>query len=219
MKSQDDALLRAQAVWDRLDEWFAAHAPGMFESLNPGVTDEQLDAAEATVGFALDPELRAVWRVHDGASYTNLLQYQDFLTLEQSLAEWRQDCGMPAEWDESTRSSFAEYVRSEPPEAVSLSIFERGWVPIGMDGFGNSLAVDHAPARRGVRGQVIRFGAADWSESRAVYAPSLLAFLSKMADRLESGELGVRIDEDGSESLVDDDDEMFGDILDELGRA
>jgi cell wall assembly regulator SMI1 len=215
----DDVMLRARAVWHRLDEWFAAHAPEMFESLRPGVSEEQLDAAESTLGIALHQELRAVWRVHNGASYMNVLQHQDFLSLDESLAEWRGSCGTPEAWDESTRRAFAKAVRSDPPKAVSLNIFERGWVAIGRDGCGNHLAVDHAPGPRGTFGQVTRYGAADWSERRIVYAPSLLALLSTMADRLERGELRVRIDEYGSESLVDDDDEMFGEILDELGRS
>lgn len=219
MKTPDDALLRARTVWNRLDEWFAAHAPEMFESLRPGVSEDRLDTEEATVGFALHPELRAVWRVHDGASCMNFLQHQDFLSLDESLDQWRRSCGTPAAWDESTRRAFADAVRSEVPKAVSLNIFERGWVAIGRDGCGNLLAVDHAPGPRGTLGQVTRYGAADWSEPRIVYAPSLLAFLSTMADRLENGELRVRISEDGIEELVDDDDEMFGEILDELGRA
>ena len=192
MTDPDAVLQRMRAAWSRIEDWLAQHSPETHEDLRPPATDERLDAIEAEIGYALDPGVRALYRVHDGESWCTIpFEYYRWFHLDDAIAAWRGLDGDAGELE----ASFAKHVMSKPPGAVSLAFRERGWFPIGSDGCGNTLVVDHAPGPAGRRGQVTRIGTADWSESRGIEFPSVLAAVERLADALVLGAYAV--DEDG----------------------
>jgi hypothetical protein len=84
-----------------------------------------------------------------------------------------------------------------PKDAIANRDYDEGWIPIAYEvGTGNYLAVDLSPGPKGIRGQLIDFGAD--IHNLGVLAPSWGEFLLSYAKLLESGALGT-IDPDSDD--------------------
>jgi cell wall assembly regulator SMI1 len=64
----------------------AAHQPGLAEAFRPGMTAVGLEQAESEMGYPLHPELKALYRWHDGLN-TNveLFPGYGFVSLEEAI--------------------------------------------------------------------------------------------------------------------------------------
>src|SRR4051794_11035586 len=51
---------------DRLDRWLRANRPDYYNALQPGVSDDRLDAFESRFGLLLPPAFRLLYRWRDG---------------------------------------------------------------------------------------------------------------------------------------------------------
>lgn len=95
----DAAVARADAEADveRLGEalaaieaWHAHHRTGAVPQLAPGTSEERIEAALATLGLRPPAELVRLWSWHDGGGgEVPLVWGQDFLSLEEAVAEYR----------------------------------------------------------------------------------------------------------------------------------
>jgi cell wall assembly regulator SMI1 len=63
--------------------------------------------------------------------------------------------------------------------------WDPGWFPIASNGRGDHLMIDFCPAKNGTYGQLIEWLHDD--EERKLLAPSFTAWLTSVADSLESG--------------------------------
>lgn len=56
-----------EVAFARIEEWMEANgAEVIVDNLAPGASDDELDSAEARLGFRLPTSLRELWSVHDG---------------------------------------------------------------------------------------------------------------------------------------------------------
>ena len=75
-----DALLRS------LENELKVHRPDIIPFLQPGISDEQLGQAEASLGRSIHPEVQALYRWHNGlANDLELFPGHGFWSLEQAI--------------------------------------------------------------------------------------------------------------------------------------
>jgi len=172
-------------------------APALRFELAPPATESDLDVAEATLGYALPPDLHALYLLHNGQSPSGhgLLGGLPFLPLDRALDEW-------TTWRQYETAAHNGSYSSVPRGAVAETYTHAGWFPIARDGGGNNLAVDMAPGPNGIAGQVITFGR-DESDLFA-YAPSLIEFLERIVELAVAGRARVSDDADEPYWGIDD---------------
>ena len=171
--------------------------PALRFELAPPATDSDLDVAEATLGYALPPELRALYSLHNGQSSAahGLLGGLQLLPIEKAIGEW-------TTWRQFETTEYDSSYSSVPLGAVVETYTHAGWFPIARDGGGNNLAVDTVPGPNGIAGQVINFGR-DESDLFA-YAPSLIEFLERIVELAIAGRARVSDDDDEPYWGIDD---------------
>ena len=175
--------------------------PALRFELAPPATDSALDVAEATLGYALSPDLRALYRLHNGQAGDahGLFGGLTFLSLDQALAEWRT-------WRQFETGAYDSNYSSVPLGAVVETYTHVGWFPFTRDGGGNNLAVDTSPGPNGISGQVINFGRDE--TDLFVYAPSLIDFLERIVELAVAGR--ARVSDDDEEPYWGIDDAQSG---------
>ena len=147
-------------LWERLEEQLRIHAPGIANRLRPGVTEDQLLAAEKEIGQPLPPDIRDSYLRHDGCeqalSKTEIgffVRYQ-WLPLDMVMQLWRQetidfDPDHPYFYDSSDGQWDALPVRpwQTPPTA---------WLPIGKCiGEPATIYLDLLPGPAGAASQLV----------------------------------------------------------------
>ncbi len=168
--------------WQRVERWLSADAPEVLARLPAGASDIALVEAEATLGFALPPELRESLSVHDGNDEAFELYRPDgvllgsLLPLRDMIEGWESLAG--AYGDGHNDSS------AMPLAGVKRRWFHRLWIPI-LGGLGDYACIDLDPARGGKRGQVI-----DWAHDGGpleIVATSYSDLFSSFTRDLEAG--------------------------------
>jgi len=176
---------RARAVWDRLLTWCRVNIPELAADLRPGCTDDELDEMERTIGQKLPPDVRAVYRQHDGQEgrTPGLVYGLTMLPLNRVLDQWRVWHDLLAE--DPTINEAIGAGTSHPPDAIAVAYISDARIPLTYDGGGNHLGIDLAPGPAGTVGQIINFGADE--TNKYVLASSLLDFLEWLAGEYEAG--------------------------------
>lgn len=170
---------RVSKALERVKTWMKAHgADVLVRNLAAGASSERLDAYETEIGFALPPDLRALWSIHAGqeSEQDGFVGAMDLLGPEAAAGEsdgvmmfigsLRED---PSTWEEAG-------VTDE--EALSDS-----WLAFACRGYADSLIVS------GVTGRV--FTCEKDSPPLHLVAASILEWLEAYADRVEGGEYTV----------------------------
>jgi cell wall assembly regulator SMI1 len=165
--------------WSRITEWLGRKAKRVRKKLVAGASEEEIARAEQALGLSLPEDLRASYRIHNGAEDSGLfpasgLDENGYSPL--SLAE------VLEERHESSPAS-DKYVTAD--EAVQARHWHPHWLPFASNGGGDYLCVDLAPAPGGTPGQVIEW-LHETSERKRV-APSLGDYLRDLAEGLEAG--------------------------------
>lgn len=115
----------------RLEQWLRQRSPTTWASLRPPATLDAIDSAAHQIGVRLLPDLKRLWRWHDGnegalVAGLSLQPGHYLLGVNEALGEWRSRTDVAGPSTES---------RSWSPH----------WVPITADGAGNHLVIDHRP--------------------------------------------------------------------------
>lgn len=168
-------------IFERLENWLAAHAPRIHAELEEGASDADLDALEVATGHKLPAAYRALYRRHLYWGQTFPL---DHVPLGHVLREWQVWQQLEAEFQEMQGHT------SHPAGAITPQYINLGWIPFLKDWGGNSVGIDLAPGPGGVSGQVITFGRDE--RDKYVLADSLQAFLTEYVARLEAGRVSVQ---------------------------
>ena len=204
METSRTAMERSHDAWRRVEAWLDVHAPTIRGGLRPGARERELDDLERHLGRTLPPEFRAVYLVHDGenSSWGSVIPFfEEFLPLAGVL-RWSGYALTPEE-----RAELNQIVEIEEPGVIRQVALSDACIPFARDGAGNYLAVDLEPGPQGTLGQVVDSGRDDLTQPRRCYAPELIAWFERLADRMESGEIEVecQTDVDGTalESLED----------------
>jgi cell wall assembly regulator SMI1 len=164
-------------LWQRIEQWLAAHAPHILDTLNPGASEAEIAEAEATLGFALSEDFKAFYRIHNGGG-AGLLAIegvdQGLLPLKRVVQTY--------ETVDDPPGFVTDPSRKHPP--VQPVQWHSGWLVFAENGAGSFLCLDMAPATGGQVGQVIAYDHGDGPSW--VIAPSFEALLSQWADWLEA---------------------------------
>lgn len=122
-----------QSLLVELEQNIRARPEAMHPPLRPPARTIDLDAIEATLGFALLPDVKHLYQWHDGSeARSDSFQIAEgfiFLPLAGATAEW-----------EMLNSLVAEMF-SSPREGDWY--FKSVWLPIGSSFAGSRLVVDH----------------------------------------------------------------------------
>jgi cell wall assembly regulator SMI1 len=194
-----------EEIWERIDSWLKVNAPKVFDTLQLGASDSQIEAVEHALSIQLPEDVKASYRIHNGEQLTSdyrlIPELQEFLSLERIQAEWKSQ-------KEVLDSVAAEYVFS-PHELQALkelfgeeyrenrSIADPGirsdfcwwylqWIPLTCSSSGDHYCLDLAPSEGGTVGQIITWFHDDGQ--RSILAPSFRNWLEDYAAKLESGE-------------------------------
>ena len=183
------------AAWQRLETWFGENAPTALQTLNPGASDELLDAYEELTEQELPEDVREWFRIHDGqagaysANSSGLIFGLTVLSLRESYEEWKRNAGPPLP-DEEVGDA-----KVFPADAIVKGCRSPGWIPLTRDAGGNFLGVDLSPGQAGRHGQVINFGADEWTQY--VIAGSWTKFIELVVTEYERGKVEYESDESG----------------------
>ncbi|MER7077712.1 Cell wall assembly regulator SMI1 [Saccharopolyspora kobensis] len=163
---------------------------GFEEELPEPATEEDLDAAEERLGFALPPDLRALYGVADGDGddvINSVFDGHPWHPLDE-LGDEEEDWLLVLDWEYEPQRRVV--FDSEPSNAVRRSVLRPGWIPFADDTGGNWLAVDMDPGPEGRPGQVIAIGV-DYSDGPLHVADSVTTLLRRQVEALERGDYRV----------------------------
>ncbi len=169
-----------QTVLERIDAWYARHAPAIHATLRPGASEATIAELEAKHGFVVPDDARRLYRWHDGQTWSVGGMFGlCFLDLESALA-------VRTMWKDLVAEDAPPFnPASNPPGAVRETYSGRQRHPFLHDGGGNHVGIDLAPGPKGTPGQVITYGRDE--QRNDVLAESLLNFLRTYAQRLDDG--------------------------------
>lgn len=85
--------LLTQEICDRLEAVLISKGLPVLDSLNPGLSDEQIDAIVAPTSLLLPEEVRVWWRWRNGSFHrpggrSEIFPDRELLTLEESVDRW-----------------------------------------------------------------------------------------------------------------------------------
>lgn len=168
-------------AWARIERWLAGNAPAVLDGLRPGASDAEIDAVESALNVRFPDDLRASIRLHDGQDpeAPTLLPDGQLLALDELRDRWSFQRELL-----DARDPIMDSV-SEPDPGVRPDWWNPCWIPLTDDISSDYLCCDLNPAPGGAIGQVITF----WHDSpaRSLRAPSITAWLTAIANSLESG--------------------------------
>lgn len=166
-----------------IDAWLAVHAPRILhESLQPGVSAEELIQFENTIGKKLPDGFKKVYSHWNGASGTNnwgaFFYGMEFNSLKQVESTWKSD----NDWINSRSSHDVYEFEKYDPEIDFRTMCNPNWLSIAWDSDSCYINVDLAPTERGNYGQVIFVD--NPSETAILLANSIDEFMSQFANDL-----------------------------------
>jgi len=177
--------------FQRITNWAEANLPQLLHSLCSGVSESQLDAAEAELGRKFPSQLRELYMLANGEvdACVGLFFGLPFIPLDRLKSERML-------WDEISEDTaddpgMSEFLTSNPANAIQTRYANRDWLPISHDWAGNHIGVDIGPGPGGTVGQVINFGRDE--DDMIVLASSVGAFLAWIADSLDAGNVRIEI--------------------------
>lgn len=177
---------KVEEEFARIRSWAEANFPALLEGLNPGLTDEELEAASE---IAASEQLKQLYRLANGEKSEGIgfffgMRFMPIDELARAAQTWRDVARSDPELAES-----GEFQSSDPEGAITATYINAGWIAFADDFGGNHLSVDTAPGPAGTTGQVINSGRDE--ERKRVIAGSLASFFGWMADALEQGNCSI----------------------------
>lgn len=169
-------------AWKRIGRWLKENAPG-WKPLRKGATPQQLDKAEKKLGFALPTELRESYETHNSSGDDQIFPWPEdisyaLMPLSELVHDWqmRKDLLEMGEFQDRQGKS---------DKGIRGDWWNVRWLPFASNGAGDSFCIDLSPAKGGKEGQVITHNHENGEHK--LLAPSLRAWLSKLASDLEAG--------------------------------
>ena len=178
--------MNMQEIWRRIETCLKTNASQVFNTLQSGVSDEQIQELEEFLSIKLPEDVKSSYRIHNGQiGYDcGLMEASEFLSLERIKNEW-------IVWKELLDSGTfqredGQDQGSEPEKGICNVWWSPQWIPLTYDGCGNHYCLDLNPSEEGTMGQIITM----WHDDpeRKIVAASFQAWLEKYAEGLESGQ-------------------------------
>lgn len=168
-------------LFERLISDVSKIYPDIYDELNEGADDSEIQAAQDKLGVKFPSDLIDFYKLHNGLDTDMGIFYGwSFLSIEEVVSEWET-------WESLVSSNTFEGILSEPDEGIKNDWYNLKWIPIGTDGGGNCICLDLDPDDKGISGQLIDV----WHDSpeRTVIAYSFKEFIEKFLSELEEGKL------------------------------
>jgi cell wall assembly regulator SMI1 len=170
-------------IWKRIIAWFIANVPSKFFAPMPGVSHDEINAAESRMHLHLPEDVREFYLLHNGVGeYGLFFDGYELLTLDQIVTFWKGAERVLDVQEAGLLPGLDDYC--SPVGPIKKVMWNLKWVPI-MDADGNGVLIDLDPAPGGNVGQVIE-RSSDMGPLR-VLADNFRNFLSRYADELEAG--------------------------------
>lgn len=175
-----------EQLWERIKAVLQKIAPELLGQLNPGITEKEIKALEASIGTTLPGEVIAFYKVHNGQSgeSAGLINGEELLSLERIYDEW-------FVWKDLLDGRTFEDERgpytSNPQSGIKNDWWNPMWIPLTYNGSGDHICIDLDPAEGGNQGQMIRM----WHDDpeRSLEAGSFKAWIENYVTLLESGQM------------------------------
>jgi cell wall assembly regulator SMI1 len=158
----------------RYEKLLAAAAPNVLSSLQPGLTDAQIDALEAKHGFKLTPDLRALYRWRNGTPRNvvmNAFPDHGFAPLEEAIADRDAVVQQVKGLTKAQQATYAAYAGHRDP-----------WLGLIVDAAGDGHFYD--PRRTEAQGSFFFHFAEDASYT---FYPAFRNYLAETIDGHEGG--------------------------------
>lgn len=148
------------------------------ESWNEPATEEEIAEAEAQLGIKFPPEVKSLYRIHNGQRYgtTPVFLHWHFLSLEAMVQEWEV-------WQDVIAGLSAFERQADACGPVKAETFCKEWIPFTTDGCRNNHCIDLAPEPEGHAGQIVIV----WHDDteRPVIAFDIWSWLKKVIADIE----------------------------------
>jgi cell wall assembly regulator SMI1 len=170
MRDMPPPYSSVQAAWARIDAWLQTHAPVSFALLAPPAAAGAIASAQAEMGMLFPVDLLESLACHDGVTaWCNILPGQPPLPVADMVKLWRSRVRIDEEDDELFGDDELWWHRQWIPWAASDS---------------DADVIDMRPGPNQAR-----LGKAPHADTAHFHDgwPSLVSYLSEVADALESG--------------------------------
>lgn len=175
-------------AWTIYKTELLAKMPSLAETLNPGASEADIQAAESEMGVTFPDAMRALYLANDGdneESACGMILGFHFHSLADLQGEWRSECEYADDPDLNRESAFT----SEPAGCIKRRYADKKWLPLCNDGGGNYIGIDLDPDVNGKIGQIINFGRDE--HDKVVLAESLDAFFARLTRIIRSEDFFV----------------------------
>lgn len=170
-----------ESSWNQLETWLSAHHPQLLSWLNPGATEEHIQATEQALGIRLPADVRHCYAIHNGQKSTcpPFFSGEEFLSLENLVTEWQV-------WKELLDHGTFSENRSAQDHKTRWDWWHPAWIPFTSDHTGNNICIDLSPGPSGQLGQIIHMFHDD--DRRPVLALSLEQWLGNFVTQALAGD-------------------------------
>lgn len=200
-------------AWSIYKKELFVRMPSLKETLNKGISENDIRAAEEEIGISFSTELKELYLTNNGDNHEALcgviLGFQ-FLSLSEILSEWRRWKDLADDADLNDPNLFT----STPAGCIKRRYADTKWLPICTDNGGNYIGIDFDPDVNGCSGQIINFGRDE--NNKTVLSESLNAFFERLTRIVCSDDFCI--DEFDGEDVIflgsdDDKDSYLTDYL------
>jgi len=154
----------------RMDRWLAAKRPNYYARLQPGASEEELNAFEFHFSLVLPTAFRLLYRWRNGQDpmCSDALQGNRLFSSLRDITETKE-----------LLDGMIGYDFEDP------RYWRRGWIPFLHNGGGSHLCLDTTAEDDGTPGQLVAFWKAD--PDRQVEFADIEAWLEELVLSMESG--------------------------------
>ncbi len=183
-RSAPGGAARMREVWDDIEAWYKENAPRLYNDLDEGASEEEIEDAERQLGLTLPEDYKASLKIHNGDVY---LHDYNYLSLKGALRKWSLMVRLGKEGTFEGRE-----VVGASDGKIQDRWWHEGWIPFAEDGGGNMLYIDMAPGEKGNKGQILQMEL-DSGPFSTEYK-SFLEYMEHYRDALQRGVYEVNSD-------------------------
>lgn len=141
-------------LWNQASTWLATHQAELLQSFCPGASDEELQKLADTLGTKLPKDFVEFYKIHNGQD-TGLVFGSAFLDPDsEGLSPISKILSVHALYSQ-LEANAPQVDAEQVPQAVQALFWNKKWLPIIEDGFGNSYFIDLDPSPKGKKGQIV----------------------------------------------------------------
>ena len=139
-------------VWLRIEAVLRKTCPSLLASLAPGVSAEEIAAAEDRLGLSLPDDVRKSYSVHNGSGDEGILPQSAYRRVIGVVVLSLDEVVRHSQMWRDFHFDNSNHRRARPEGPIRQNWWNTRWVPLTWDGGGDHLCLDFDPAPGGVAG-------------------------------------------------------------------